>query len=323
MLFADSQGEGALALITVETNSEALKSGVKPSPEKAREYCAHLESGDILFIPGIPFEIPSEDLEFLLQQRQSGGSLHKNVAYRPTEDRVTGVAASGSGDTERMRAIMRSYSQNATRTLSALLAPYRENWKLDYASYRPLEEAGRDLSLHKRNDLLHTDAFPSRPTNGDRILRFFTNINPVASRKWMTTSPFDGLARQFAGTSGGCPLPQAMGTSAWQDTVRGLKRAARSAGIPVTVRSPYDEFMLRFHNFLKENSEFQKSCPKDYWDFPPNTCWMVYTDMTSHAVLSGQYALEQTYIVSRQVMVTPEKAPVRILEKMVGAALVS
>jgi hypothetical protein len=50
---------------------------------------------------------------------------------------------------------------------------------------------------------------------------------------------------------------------------------------------------------------------------------MVYTDMTSHAVLSGQYALEQTYIVSKDAMVTPEKAPVRVLEKMVGAALVS
>jgi hypothetical protein len=312
-----------LALITVDTSPDALKSGAKPSPEKAREYCVHLELGDILFIPGIPFEIPHEDLEFLLQQRQSGGALHKNVAYRPNEDRVTGFAETRAGDAERIRAIMRTYSQNATRLLSVLLTPYKENWKLDFASYRPLEEHSRDLSLHKRNDLLHTDAFPSRPTNGDRIFRFFTNINPAAPRKWMTTSPFDALASQFAGTSGGCPLPQALGTSAWQDTVRGVKRAARSAGIPVTVRSPYDEFMLRFHNFLKENSEFQKNCPKDYWDFPPNTCWMVYTDMTSHAVLSGQYALEQTYIVSREAMVTPEKAPVRILEKLVGAALVS
>jgi hypothetical protein len=312
-----------LALITIETSSDALRSGAKPSDEKAREYCAHLERGDILFIPGIPFDIPHDDLQFLLQQRQSGGAFHKNVAYRTNEDRLTGFAGENAADAERTRAIMRSYSQSATRLLSTLLAPYREDWKLDYASYRPLEEDGRDLSLHKRNDLLHTDAFPSRPTNGDRILRFFTNINPSVPRKWMTTSPFDALAQQFAGKQGGCPLPEPLGASTVQSTLRGIKQVARSVGIPITVRSPYDDFMLRFHNFLKENSDFQKNCPKDYWDFPPNTCWMVYTDMTSHAVLSGQYALEQTYIISRHAMVTPEKAPVRILEKMVGAALVS
>lgn len=312
-----------MALITIESSSEELKSGVTPSKEQATEYCAHLERGDILFISGIPFDIPQDDLSFLLQQKQGGGAFHKNVAYRTHEDRLTGFAGENASDAERTRAIMKAYSASATRLLSVLLSPYKENWKLDYASYRPLEEDGRDLSLHKRNDLLHTDAFPSRPTNGDRILRFFTNINPSIPRKWMTTSPFDKLAEQFAGKSGGCPLPKPLGASALHDTLRGIKQAAKSTGLPVTVRSPYDEFMLRFHNFLKENGEFQKNCPKEYWDFPPNTCWMVYTDMTSHAVLSGQYALEQTYIISREAMVTPEKAPVRILEKMVGAALVS
>ena len=312
-----------MALITIESSPTALKNGTRPSEETAREYCRHLELGDILFIPGIPFDIANDDLKFLLQQRQTGGAFHKNVAYRTNEDRLTGFAGGHPGDAERTRAIMRAYSQSATKLLSVLLAPYKERWKLDYASYRPLEEDGRDLSLHKRNDLLHTDAFPSRPTNGDRILRFFTNINPTVPRKWMTTSPFDALAGQFAGKSGGCPLPKPLHGSALLNAVRGIRQTARSIGIPITVRSPYDEFMLRFHNFLKENGDFQKNCPKDYWDFPPNSCWMVYTDMTSHAVLSGQYALEQTYIVSREAMVTPEKAPVRILEKMVGAPLVS
>src|SRR5258708_37836227 len=120
---------------------------------------------------------------------------------------------------------MKSYSQNATRLLSVLLAPYREDWKLDYASYRPLEEENRDLSLHKRNDLLHTDAFPSRPTNGDRILRFFTNINPSQPRKWMTTTPFDALAAQFAGKSGGCPLPGSLTKSALTSSVFRVKKA--------------------------------------------------------------------------------------------------
>ena len=72
------------------------------------------------------------------------------------------------------------------------------HWSLDYASYRPEEEQSRDLSLHKRNDLLHVDAFPSRPTRGGRILRCFTNINPTRTRNWLTTDRFPALAEKFA-----------------------------------------------------------------------------------------------------------------------------
>jgi hypothetical protein len=38
-------------------------------------------------------------------------------------------------------------------------------------------------------------------------------------------------------------------------------------------------------------------------------------------VLSGKYALEQTFIVSAEAMVAPEVAPVRVLEKMYGRAM--
>jgi hypothetical protein len=48
---------------------------------------------------------------------------------------------------------------------------------------------------------------------------------------------------------------------------------------------------------------------------------MVYTDFVSHAVLEGQYALEQTFIVSRDAMVRPELSPVTILEGIAGYPL--
>ena len=50
--------------------------------------------------------------------------------------------------------------------------------------------------------------------------------------------------------------------------------------------------------------------------------WLVFTDMVSHAVLSGQFALEQTFIVSKLALVLPEKAPVSVLEKIAGGPLV-
>ena len=57
---------------------------------------------------------------------------------------------------------------------------------------------------------------------------------------------------------------------------------------------------------MKENAEFQENCPKQRWEFPPHSTWIVFTDLVSHAVLEGQYALEQTFIISRDAMVRPE-----------------
>jgi hypothetical protein len=55
--------------------------------------------------------------------------------------------------------------------------------------------------------------------------------------------------------------------------------------------------------------------------FVPGSSWMVYTETVPHAVLGGQYALEQTFLVDPSAMVTPESAPIAILEKMSGTRL--
>src|SRR5438270_10106559 len=107
-----------MALITIGTTADALRAGAQPTEEAARRLCAQLEAGDILYIPGMPFEIPKADLEFLLGQRQSGGTLHKNIAYRASEDRVTGFAEETPGDAARLLQIMRDYSRTATATMA-------------------------------------------------------------------------------------------------------------------------------------------------------------------------------------------------------------
>src|SRR5437764_1103593 len=81
----------------------------------------------------------------------------------------------------------------------------------------------------------------------------------------------------------------------------------------------YASFMLHFHNWMKENSEFQAKAPRQRIEFPPFTTWLVFTDTVPHAVLSGQFALEQTCIVAVEAMVTPDVAPIRVLEKISGA----
>ncbi|HLY63302.1 MAG TPA: Kdo hydroxylase family protein [Terriglobia bacterium] len=286
----------------------------------ARSNCEQLEEGNILFFAKTPFSFPESDRAFLLSQRQSGAAYHKNIAYRPQEGRLTGLVKSGKRDEAVLRAIMKSYSQRVTEFLSELLPAYAGAMRADFASFRPQEEHGRQLRVNARNDLLHFDSFPTRPTNGDRIMRVFTNFNPTEPRVWLTTDTFDTLAERFAGTNApaGLFLRQTNGASAIR---RSILQAARAVGIPVRPASPYDDFMHRFHNFLKHNAEFQETCPKARWEFPPNSSWIAFTDMVSHAVLSGQFALEQTYIVSRSALTQPHKAPVNVLERLCGRSL--
>jgi hypothetical protein len=113
-------------------------------------------------------------------------------------------------------------------------------------------------------------------------------------------------------------LPRRQSSSPLAKAVRGIANAAH---LPGANRSPYDEFMHRCHNAMKEDGTFQQSCPKQRWEFPPFSTWIVFTDYVSHAVLQGQYALEQTFIVSRDAMVRPESSPLRILENLAGHPL--
>src|SRR6204780_5966246 len=311
-----------MALITIAPESlQPENSKDAPPSEQAHAWCQQLEAGDILYFPQTPISLRPQDLSFLLGQQQTGSTLHKNIAYKPNLDSVSGLDASSTDAAElkQLQAIMRQYSQDVTRFLTRFLAPYAGKWQLDYASFRPQEEEGRDLPLRRRNDLPPTDAFPTRPTRGARILRFFNNIHPTRTRDWVGSEPFSALAPRYAPQQIALP---AAGNAASR-TLRSLATAAGLGyAVPSLKRSPYDDFMMRFHNFLKENASFQAECRKEYLQFPPGSSWMVYTDMVPHAVLSGQYALEQTFLVEHQAMVSPESSPLAVLEAMTHSALV-
>jgi hypothetical protein len=305
-----------MALVTI--SREDLSRPI--SEAQARAWCEQLEAGDILYFPETPVPIPPDDLAFLLGQQQADSSLHKNIAYKPNIDKLSGVdtKTADAAAVRRLQRVMRDYSQHVVEFLTGFLSPYHAKWRLDYASFRPQEEQGRDLPHRRRNDLLHTDAFPTRPTYGARILRFFNNIHPTRTRDWIVSDPFATVVKQFAPNQI-APTPD----TSLSRAAKGLGRAVGlSAAIPSIKRSPYDEFMMRFHNFLKENARFQSECAKYPWQFPAGSSWMVYTDTVPHAVLAGQYALEQTLLVEPDALVAPEISPLKVLEKMAGTALV-
>ena len=287
--------------------------------ENPLKFCEELENGNILFFPATPFHFPKKGIDFLLMQRQGRSSSRKNIAYKPQVDRITNHDTKDPVAAEKLKNILSDYSKRVTQFLSLLLPPYAKHWKHDYASFRPFQEKGRKLRLRARNDLLHVDAFPTRPLHGARILRFFTNINPTESRHWITSNGFAELATAFATQ---VSLPPSVSYDLRSRLTRKIKQLISSIGFKIPLRSPYDTFMLKMHHFLKENREFQKTSPKDPWAFPPGSCWAVFTDQVSHAALAGQYALEQTFIIPQQALLCPEKSPIAILERLSGGNLV-
>jgi hypothetical protein len=268
-----------------------------------------LERGEVLYYPTAPFALPQgEDLDFLLEQ-ELGSLAHKNISYNPHNDKVNGFVRSSAEQVERLRDIFARFSKEATAWLSELLPNYSQGWQLDRASFRPQEEATRRLRAKARNDLLHVDAFPGRPSRGNRILRVFANINPHEPRIWVTSDPFAKLLKRYGEAAG---LPGRNRTRWLENLGQGLLGLFRPH---VGRRSEYDLFMLRFHDYLKLNEEFQEKGPKYLHTFPPGCVWVAMTDTCSHAVLRGRYALEHSYFVSPAVLALPEESPPVLLQK--------
>jgi hypothetical protein len=280
---------------------------------RPRWYCEQLEANRVLYFSRPPFDFPDADREFLVQQKRADSAVHKNVSYRPTQDKLNGFE--GSAEVmERLRGVLSNYSRQVVEFVRSFLAPYDGKYTLDFTSFRPIEEEGRALPLHKRNDLLHVDAFPTRPTRGGRILRVFTNIHPTKTRVWNVGEDFPVLADNLARDAGLDRFAASGSTTRWA-------AIPRAFGAPIPDRSAYDRFMLRFHDYLKENATYQTDSPKTRMEFPPMATWLVYTDGVPHAVLSGQHALEQTFIISRAGLVKPEISPIGVLEKLAGRSL--
>jgi hypothetical protein len=49
---------------------------------------------------------------------------------------------------------------------------------------------------------------------------------------------------------------------------------------------------------------------------------MCFTDQTMHAAMSGQFCLEQTFHLPVEAQNFPNRAPLKVLERLTGRALV-
>jgi hypothetical protein len=284
-----------------------VSSPTTDQPERGVE--ERLERGEVVFYPACPFGLPrEEDHQFLLAQ-ELGNRGHKNISYTPRTGTLRGFRHQSPDQAEQLRRLLADFSRSATEWLTRTLPRYAAAWQLDQVSFRPQEESTRQLRLTARNDLLHVDAFPNRPTGGARILRLFVNLNPSRPRVWVTAEPFALLLRRFA-----ADVPRL----AEQGLGQRLRNTALALFRPGRRRSPYDAFMLRFHDLLKADESFQEHAAKQHWSFPPGSVWLAMTDTCSHAVLGGRYALEHSYFVAPRSLTLPHESPSALLERACG-----
>jgi len=265
-----------------------------------------LEQGCVLYLPRLGFSVRADEARYLSAEWSDGKS--KNIYLRGTERTLRGARGDESA-LPGLAAMLERFAQQAQQLVAALLPHYRPNLECGNTSFRPCEIEGRASSYRKDDTRLHPDAFPSNPTGGSRLLRVFTNVNPHGQpRVWRVGEPFPDMAAKF--------LPRVR--RQWPGEARLLK----AMGITKSLRTEYDHLMVELHDRLKADVDYQRDMPQQRVEFPPGSTWVVFSDQVLHAVMSGQLMLEQTWMLPVGALRDPATAPLRVLERLTGRALV-
>jgi hypothetical protein len=276
-----------------------------------------LERGNIVKFTSCPVELPGDDELATLRDDLPKQLKRKNVSYHPEADRVTGLDDS-SPISGLAYDVLKNHRSRVTDFLNTVMPALSRSINAGTCSFRPLEEQGRNLKPHASNELVHIDAGAYGATNGDRILRFFVNVNPAVDRVWRSKGAFPELFDQYgreAGLYDG--LSPSLERGALGRMRTSLLHGVAQIGLPLAPMldsSPYDRVMRKFHNYMKDTPTFQQSESNDtIVRFEPFSAWMVLTDMVSHASVSGQHALVYTGLIPLRDCRLPELAPFNIL----------
>jgi hypothetical protein len=263
-----------------------------------------LETGKLLYAPHLPFELSAAERRFLSPDCLDSKS--KNVSFRPNSGALRGTRCVGA-ERDQLLSMTRRYYTRASDLLKALCPGYSDYLTPGFTSFRPAEIAGRVTSWRQDDTRLHVDAFPSRPMQGVRILRVFTNVNPQMPRVWRVGEMFEKAALNFLP---GIKPPWA-GTATllrWLHIVKGR-------------RTEYDHYMLGIHDGMKADDNYQSQVAQMRISIPPGATWACFTDSVSHAAMAGQFAFEQTFYLPVSAMKSPERSPLRVLERLLGHTL--
>jgi hypothetical protein len=275
------------------------------APEIVARAADALESGKLLYAPHLPFVLSEAERKFLSLDCLGGKS--KNISFRPQSGVLKGTRYPVA-ERDQLLGMLKRYYDDASALLKALCPTYANSLTAGFTSFRPAEIAGRTTSWRHDDTRLHVDAFPSRPMQGLRILRVFTNVHPQMPRLWRVGEAFEQAAtRLLPGIKP--PTPGASSLLSWLRIVKGR-------------RTEYDHYMLGIHDRMKADQDYQLNVPQTQLEIPPGTTWACYTDSVSHAAIAGQFAFEQTFHLPVSAMKNPERSPLRVLERLQGRNLV-
>jgi hypothetical protein len=263
-----------------------------------------LETGHVLFMPRLPFSLSESEKRFLSPAWSDGKS--KNISFE--KGKGLHGAQGAPADLKELERMISRFADQATQLVLALFPAYVPHLGRARTSFRPFEVEQRVSSYKKDDKRLHVDAFPSRPTQGVRILRVFSNVNPDnRPRVWRLGEPFADLAQRYVPRISR-PFP-------------GIAWLMNRLGATKGVRSEYDHIMLHLHDTMKADLEYQQSAPQQEVALPAQSTWIAFTDQVLHAAMSGQHMLEQTFHLPIDALSALETAPLHVLERLKGYRL--
>lgn len=272
---------------------------------QSSDFAQILEEGRVLYLPALRFELDNGERQFLSPEWLERNS--KSLYLKGRERVLRGTAAVGKERAD-IQSMIERFGLRATRLVNSLFPMYGGHLHPANTSFRPCEASGRKQSWRHDDTRLHTDAFPSQPLQGKRILRVFTNVNPQGkARLWRIGEPFAPMAEKFLPLVRR-PLP-------------GKHAVLNALGVTKSPRTEYDHIMLRFHDLQKADLAYQNKAPQEWFAFPPGATWVCFSDQVMHAVMEGQHLFEQTFYLPVEGQQHPDASPLRILEKMTGRRL--
>lgn len=264
-----------------------------------------LEAGRVLYFPHLAFVLNESEKHFLTPAIRDPKT--RNISLN-ADGRLKGAVGDASVQQE-LAAMIARFRTQAQELIHSLLPRYANALRPAPTSYRPSQVETRAQSWRADDRRLHVDAFPSRPNYGERILRVFTNIHPEGvPRVWRVGEPFEAVAKHF--------LPRSKPYSGWQAKLLHVLHVTKS------LRSEYDHLMLQLHDGMKSDLQYQQDAPQVSMPFPPGSVWVCFSDQTSHAVMSGQYMLEQTFHLPVAKQYDPDASPLAILTRLTGRQLI-
>ena len=265
-----------------------------------------LEAGKVLHFPRLGFTLLPQEAQLLDPAVLSPKSRNISLDANGVLHGANGEAAT----VQTLTAMIGRFREQSQQLIAALLPRYTGHLRLAPTSYRPMQVESRRQSWRADDRRLHVDAFPSRPNYGERILRVFANVNPSGiPRVWRVGEPFETVARRF--------VPRAKRYSRWQAS------ALRTLHVTKSLRSEYDHLMLQLHDGMKGDLDYQKTAGQATMPFPAGSVWVCFSDQASHAVMSGQYMLEQTLFLAPEQLYDPQASPLAILSRLTGRPLVA